>query len=281
MPEYVPETGLITVEANGLTFACVEEGEGPLVVLLHGFPDTARTWDVVQPAIARLGFRAVAPFLRGYAPTSVPETEDFGAETLGRDVLALIEALGHDSAIVVGHDWGALSAYAAAALGPERVSKLVTLAIPHPGALRPTPAKVWGVRHFLTLQLPGAVGRLARDDAAGVRTFYERWSPTHDWPDSELEPVRNAFRSPGSLNAALGYYRALRPIQPKFLRQPISVPTLCIGGLDDGVAVEADYTGAASMFSSGYEVAMTRGGHFLHREFPDEVLAALLPFLES
>src|SRR6202012_2597720 len=119
------------VEANGLNFAYLEEGSGPLVLMLHGFPDTAYTWDDLRPRIAAKGYRAVSPFMRGYRPTAVP-THDADQETLAHDALALIEALGADKAVVIGHDWGAAAAYGAAALSPEKVSKLFVLAIPHP-----------------------------------------------------------------------------------------------------------------------------------------------------
>ena len=94
------------VDANGLRFAYLEEGRGPLVLLVHGFPDTAHSWDHVRPLIAAKGYRVVAPFTRGYSPTAIPD-HDADLETLARDVLALIPALGETSAIVVGHDFGA------------------------------------------------------------------------------------------------------------------------------------------------------------------------------
>src|SRR6201989_2550038 len=94
------------VDANGLTFAYLEEGSGPLVLMLHGFPDTAHTWDDLRSRIAAKGYRAVSPFMRGYRPTGVPAS-DPDQETLVRDALALIDALGADEAIVIGHDWGA------------------------------------------------------------------------------------------------------------------------------------------------------------------------------
>src|ERR1700733_14905028 len=112
------------VDANGLKFAYFEEGKGPLVLLLHGFPDTAHTWDAVRPALAAAGYRAVSPFLRGYAPTEIPTGREYDPDPLGQDGLALIEALGERRAIGVGHDWGATAAYAAASLGPEKVELL-------------------------------------------------------------------------------------------------------------------------------------------------------------
>lgn len=106
------------VDANGLTFAYLEEGSGPLVLMLHGFPDTAHTWDDLRSRIAAKGYRAVSPFMRGYHPTAIP-VRDADQETLARDVLALVDALGASEAIVVGHDWGASAAYGAAALAPN------------------------------------------------------------------------------------------------------------------------------------------------------------------
>src|SRR5258708_3650864 len=94
------------VTANGVRFAYLEEGRGPLVLLLHGFPDTPQTWDRARPALAEAGYRAVTPFMRGYAPTEIPHAEAYDSDTLGRDALALIEALGERDAVVVGHDWG-------------------------------------------------------------------------------------------------------------------------------------------------------------------------------
>src|ERR1700752_3742486 len=111
------------VDANGLNFDYLENGSGPLVLMLHGFPDTAHSWDDLRPRIAAQGYRAVSPFMRGYHPTGIPE-RDPDQETLARDPLAWIEALGARDAILIGHDWGAATAYGAAALGPDRVKKL-------------------------------------------------------------------------------------------------------------------------------------------------------------
>ena len=170
------------IQANGLRFAYFEEGAGPLVLLLHGFPDTPHTWDAVRPALAAAGYRAVTPFMRGYAPTEVPRDGAYDADTLGRDAIALIEALGEERAFLVGHDWGASAAYAAAGLAPERLRMLITLAIPHPASILPTPGTLWGVRHFFALSLPGAAARMRADGFAYVDALVRRWSPAWDVP---------------------------------------------------------------------------------------------------
>jgi pimeloyl-ACP methyl ester carboxylesterase len=267
-----------TVSANGLRFAYLEDGRGPLVLLLHGFPDTAHSWDDVRPQIAARGFRAVSPWLRGYAPTAIPD-RDTDFETLGRDALALIEALGETSAVVVGHDWGAAAAYAAASLEPARVKKLVVVGIPHPAAIRPSPAKLWLVRHFLAYKLPGAARRFAAHDFAALPAIYKRWSPTWAPPASEFAPVRAAFADRASLDAAFGYYRQLPLRPPALLRRPIAVPTVAFAGLDDPIVQPADYAAARRMFTADYIVEEIRGGHFMHREHPDAFADKLLAHL--
>jgi pimeloyl-ACP methyl ester carboxylesterase len=266
------------VDANGLNFGYLEDGSGPLVLMLHGFPDTAHTWDDLRPRIAAKGYRAVSPFMRGYHPTAVPD-RDADQETLVRDALALIEALGASEAVIIGHDFGAAAAYGAAALGPDRVKKLFALAIPHPAALKPSLKKLWGVRHFAVYKLPGAPNRFARNDFAALPAIVRRWSP--DWsPDpQEFDPVRASFSNRASLNAAFGYYRKLSPIPSASLKTRITVPTVVFAGLDDPVAEPADYRGAARMFEGDYVVEEVRGGHFMHREHPDAFAERILTHL--
>lgn len=266
------------VDANGLRFAYLEEGSGPLVLLLHGFPDTAHSWDDLRPRLAAAGYRAVSPFMRGYQPSAIPD-RDPDQETLARDPLALIEALGADDAVVIGHDWGASAAYGAAALGPDRVRKLITIAIPHPGALKPTLKKLWGVRHFAAYKLPGAPKRFARNDFAALPAIYRRWSPTWSPDPAEFDAVRACFANPASLNAAFGYYRKLSPVPTASLKTRITVPSVAFAGLDDPVAEPSDYRGAARMFVNEYLVEEVPGGHFLHREHPETFAERLLTHL--
>src|SRR5262252_2808385 len=106
---------MTTVRANDLDFGLLEAGSGPLALCLHGFPDTAHTWEHLLPTLAGAGFRAVAPFMRGYAPTAVPADGAYDVGALAADAVALHEALGGDrEAVLIGHDWGAEAAYAAA-----------------------------------------------------------------------------------------------------------------------------------------------------------------------
>ncbi|HEX8114614.1 MAG TPA: alpha/beta hydrolase [Kofleriaceae bacterium] len=156
----------------------------------------------------------------------------------------------------------------AAALDPARVAKLVVIGIPHPATLKPTPINLWRVRHFVLYKLPGAARRFAADDFAALPAICKRWSPLWSPSTDELAPVRAAFSDPASLDAALGYYRALRFRPPAFLRRPITVPTIAFAGLDDPNVSPADYAAARRMFQADYAVEEMRGGHFMHREYP-------------
>ncbi len=268
------------IEANGLRFAYFEQGEGPLVLALHGFPDTPHTWDAVRPALAEDGYRVVTPFTRGYHPTEAPEREEYDSDTLGRDILALIEALGEREAIVLGHDWGASAAFSAVGLEPDKVRALVTVAIPHPARLRPTLRLAWTARHFFTLRLPGAVARTRKNDFATIDALVSRWAPAWDVPPDETRAVKEAFAQPGCLEAALGYYRALTPKPPAGQRRRVKVPAAAFAGTDDIIAPEL-YEHARPHYLDRYEIVTMPGGHFMHREHPEIFIRELRRVLKE
>jgi pimeloyl-ACP methyl ester carboxylesterase len=274
-------TEVRSITANGVRFGYLEQGSGPLVLLVHGFPDTAHTWDAVMPALAATGYRVVAPFTRGYAPTEVALDDRYDVDTLGRDLLALIEALGERDAIVIGHDWGASAAYAAAALGPDQVRLLVAMAIPHPNGIKPTPKLVWSLRHFFALRGRGGANRILRDDCAYVDKLWRRWSPTwNNIPASETAEVKTALQAPGGARAAAAYYRdqGLPNQLPPSMKLPITVPTTAFVGTDDLAGPEV-FEQSRSNFNSTYQVVTVPGGHFMHREHPAAFIKALLEVL--
>jgi len=266
------------MQANGLRFAYLERGSGPLVLLVHGFPDTPYTWDRTLPALADAGFRAVAPFQRGYHPSEAPAVDAYDSDTLGRDVIAWIDALGERSAIVVGHDWGASAAYSAVGLAPERVRMLVTVGIPHPAGVVPTPRLLWAVRHFLSLRRRGAAKWIRAGGLAHVDELVQRWSPAWQVPPGETEAAKRCLAEPGSLEAALGYYRALRVSIPDAQRVPVAVPAAAFAGTQDNVSVAA-YERARRRYRASYEVVAMPGGHFMHREHPEHFVRELLRVL--
>lgn len=268
-----------TLTANGLRIAYLSAGDGPLALLLHGFPDTPHGFAPLVSALAQAGYRVVAPYGRGYAPTEIPERPGTTLEELAEDALGIIEALGGRCRLLVGHDWGAATAYLVATLAPERVDQLVAIGLPHPATLRLTLRLLFGGRHFFTLTLPGAAARLRRDDFKVIDGYYRRWSPTWAIGDAETRPVKDSFSYPGSLEAAIGYYRANRLGRtPDGLRGKVDVPTLAIAGQDDPSLPPSTYEAAARKFRAAYRVEAFPGGHFVHRESPDEVNRAVLVF---
>lgn len=267
-----------TAQANGLTFSYLAEGSGPLVLLLHGFPDTAHTWDRSISELARGGFRAVAPFMRGYAPTEIPADGDYRVETLAADAAALIEALGSQDAIIVGHDWGASAAFALASLHPERVRMLVTLAIPHPKSLKPSPMMVWKIRHFLTLRRKNGGAKLRKDNFAYVDELWQRWSPAwKNIPENETAEVKASLAKPGSAEAAAAYYAQLAFPGPY---RRIKMPAVAFAGEHDMIAPRA-FEKARHCYEASYEVVNVPGGHFMHREHPDVFVPELVRVIQD
>lgn len=271
------------INANGLQFAYFEVGQGPLMLLFHGFPDTPHTWAEVQPQFAAAGYRVVTPFMRGYPPTTAPADGNYSARQLGEDVLALIEALGETQAVVVGHDWGALAAYTAANLNPARVHKLITLAIPHPGAIQLNLRTLLKAHHFITFQFrPFALASLRRNDFAGVAAIYKRWSPNWAFTAADLAPVKEAFKALGGLEGALGYYWSLGSQQDGGQGAKTSVPTLSFFGEADGALDQSSLEQTRACFTNTYEmVRLPTAGHFIHREAPQIFVDKTLAFLKQ
>jgi pimeloyl-ACP methyl ester carboxylesterase len=266
---------------NGQRFVYAEAGSGPLVVLIHGFPDTPHSWERIATGLADAGYRAAWPWLRGYHPDTIVEGRGYDAVTIGSDPIAFLDALGEREAILVGHDWGASIVYAAASLHPERVRAIVPIAIPHPSLLPRDPRTLWAARHFLALKMPWAERSVRRGDFAYLETLYARWAPNWSGPvrDQSLADVKEAFRDERSLSGALAYYRALSPRIAAELERPPSVPGLVVGGTAD--ILEPDlYVRTAGLLGAGSDSLIVEGaGHWPHREGEDEFLARLISFV--
>ncbi len=283
------------IRTQSLEFAFLEAGpaEGPLVLCLHGFPDSAPTWRHLLPQLGDAGWHAVAPWMRGYAPTAVPEDGRYQTAVLARDVVELIEAFRASRAVVIGHDWGALAAHGAAILAPERVIRLVTLSIPHRGAGLALASsydqqkRSWYIFFF---QTPLAEAAVSAGDFAFIERLWRDWSPDYAPEPEDLEGVKRALRAPGGLAAALGYYRAafdpsrqdpaLAADQQRVLGAAVPVPTLYLHGADDGCMGVESLRGIESAYGGGLEQrVIPKAGHFLHLERRDLVEAAILAFL--
>jgi pimeloyl-ACP methyl ester carboxylesterase len=279
------------IEANGVRFAYLEAGSGPLVLCFHGFPDSPHTFDRLLSGLAGLGYHAVAPATRGIYPSGIPPGKDYSPFKLGQDVIALIDAFGQRSAIVIGHDWGALASYVAANLAPTRIGKLITIAIPHPRAIPANPKMMLRGWHFALFSIPYLAETIARrKDFALVFKMQRAWSPAIQLSRQAINSVKSSYSHPGSFTAALAYYRALALTfvtmtksarqSRRYLFARTSVPTLCCEGLEDGVFWESIFDKTPQAFTGYYKlVKFEHGGHSLHLEVFPEFFQSVKEFL--
>ena len=280
------------IRANGIDFAYIEQGSGPLVILLHGFPDTANTWSHQMSALAAAGYRAVAPYLRGYYPTEIPKDSFYDKATLATDVAELIRTLGGGRPVhLVGQDWGAIITYAVLAAFPELVRRAVVMAVPHPAQVVNSMLDAKHIQrsfHWWFFQLPNLPEKaLVENDFAFIDYLWRYWTTPGHEDAAHLVEIKAMLSQPGVLAATLGYYRAmLDPAKGdpslqatrELMARPISVPTLALCGGDD---LRAELmTDQAQYFSGEYDYQVVPGaGHFLHREKSAEVTRLVLEWL--
>ena len=277
------------ITANGINFAYLTEGSGPLVLLLHGFPDNAYTWSHQIPALAAQGYRVVAPFLKGYAPTEAPAVGGYDKAALVEDISALVRQLSPDQpSYFVGQDWGAIIGYALLAAYPEQFKSAVLMAVPHPAEVAKSlliPKHLHRSFHWWFFQmkdLPEAT--LRHDDMAFIDYLWSYWTTEGYTDEAHIRSVKDTLKQPGVLSASLAYYRAMfdtpttDPMHDSvraLMSRPIRVPTLALCGADDLRAELMHDQGG--YFEAPYTFKLIdRAGHFLHREQPQAVTQQIL-----
>ena len=282
------------ITANGLRFHIAEAGDGPLVLLLHGFPENWWAWRNQLPTLAEAGYRAVALDLRGYGATDHPP-RGYDLPSLTQDVSAVIRSLGSEDAVIVGHDWGGAIGWSLACLSPKSVRRLVAVSSVHPRRLRTSVlTRVGQLRYSaysLPFQAPWLPERsLVKDHALLVEQLMQRWAAP-GWPDAEvLAYYRNAMQSENTAYCAMEYYRwAVRSmVRPDGLRyvhrmsRPIESPVLQLHGSRDGRILAATARGSGEHVAAPYRFRLLDGvGNFPHEEAPERFDAELLAWLSD
>jgi pimeloyl-ACP methyl ester carboxylesterase len=267
---------LTTFRHEGLTFDVDDHGDGEVVVLLHGFPQTKAAWSAVTPHLVDAGYRVLAPDQRGYSPGARPtRVRDYAMDHLVGDVIALADAASADRFHVVGHDWGGAVAWSLADAHPDRVASLASLTTPHPAAMQRAMLRSRQVLQsaympfFMTPRLPEALFRSERGGQRVVRAFTGAGLPEADASEA-LD-----FLRAGALTPALNWYRAI-PFRGKG-PGPIAVPTLHVHATDD-VALgrwAADRTAEHVTGPYRYEV-LDGADHFILQTAADRVGALLV-----
>lgn len=264
-----------TLRVNGLDMFVASLGEGPAVLLLHGFPDSHRVWRHQMQPLADAGFRVIAPDLRGYGRTEAPaDVRAYAIRHLRDDVIALLDALDIDKILLVGHDWGAVIAWQVCMDAPGRVERLVALSVGHPAAFR-TAGLAQRLRSFymLVFQPPGLAERLLTMG----RWFFMR---QYISDKAQVAQWKADFAAPGRLTAALNYYRANRRFFARRDWPPIEVPVLGIWSSRDRALTEGQMRGSAGFCRGTFRYERIDGAdHWMQLAAPERVNALLLEFL--
>lgn len=279
------------IETNQIRLHCVTQGEGDLVVLLHGFPEFWYSWRFQIPALAK-HFKVVVPDLRGYNDSDKPAS-GYDLDTLANDVYGLIQSLGYERAHIVGHDWGGAIAWHLAHQFPQAIRQLAILNAPHPHRfVRDLFTNLDQLRrswYVFALQIPELpewliqqnlrtfIKALFRDQAVRKGAFSLR--------DTEI--YHAALEKPGVLKAALSYYRQMMAPQNwvKTLGrslQPISSPTLVLWGEEDAFLVQALTHDMEQFVAAPFQLTMVPNcGHWIQQEAPQTVNRELVQFLRQ
>jgi pimeloyl-ACP methyl ester carboxylesterase len=295
---------LIDIAAPAVTLRALvwdqpDQADAPIALCLHGFPDTAHGWRKLAPLLVEAGYRVVAPFMRGYAPSTLASDGSYHVGALMDDALRVLDEVGGPTGrdLMIGHDWGAIAGAGLAAMPASPFAKAVIMSVPPAAAFRPLGAvpergallaklprqmlRSWYIMYF---QLPALPERSA---SWVTPLLWGRWSPGYNALE-DLRHVDEAIGAPDRWRAALGYYRAtIRNTRPPgryaelhqhWLSAP-TLPTLYLHGADDGCA-SADYARwVERVLPAGSDVAIVeRAGHFLQLEQPELVAKEIVAF---
>ena len=285
MPTNGSET--LRVAANGIELHAIAAGpaDGPLVILLHGFPEFRYGWRGQIGPLAAAGLRVVAPDQRGYNLSAKPAgIAAYRLDTLADDILGLADSLGSGDFAVVGHDWGGVVAWHLAARNPERVARAAILNAPHPATLRRYVArhprqlaKSWYVAYFQLPLLPEL--SLRAGNFFVLQRVLRQSAAPGTFAAEDFRQYRRAWGQPGALGAMLNWYRALRLGVPAASRNRIRVPVRVIWGDRDAFLEPGLAEAGLALCEQGEAVHLPAASHWVQHEAAEEVNRLLLDFL--
>jgi pimeloyl-ACP methyl ester carboxylesterase len=288
------------VRANQLTFEYLTQGDGPLALCIHGFPDSPFSYRYLLPALADAGYQAVAPFNRGFAPTELPDDRHhIHSSTMVADQMALHEALnGDDNAVLIAHDWGAVGAWGAAGKEPERWRRVVVLDIPPFAIFGENIIKYDQIKrsfYFWYFQNQRVAEDVIRaDDFAFIDRIWADWAPGYD-ASEDLPKVKECIRDPAHFKAALGYYwgqfdpnrfgsEEWAAEQAAAWGKDITQPTLYLHGTQDGChgMTQEQVDRVPQHCGPGSQSELIEGvGHFMMVQRPTDINKRILDFLAT
>jgi pimeloyl-ACP methyl ester carboxylesterase len=282
------------IQVGQLKFAYIEQGTGPTVIMLHGFPDHALTWSHQIDALSAQGYRVIAPYLKGYPPTEGPPGGFYDKATLVHEVAQFTQMIcQHETCHLVGQDWGAIIGYGLLAAYPELFQRAVLMAVPHPEKVGQSILEAKHIHrsfHWWFFQLKDLPEKaIWQNDMAFIDYLWAYWTVEGFQDEEHIRSIKHMLSQPGVLAATLGYYRAMLD-QDKFnpehadlrlrMARPIGVPTLALCGAED---LRAELMlDQSQYFTSEYDFQLIdKAGHFLHREQPQAVTAQILAWLKK
>ena len=287
----LPDVEHHDVETNGVTLHVVTAGpgDGPPVVLLHGFPEFWYGWRHQIPMLAEAGYRVIALDQRGYNWSDKPPgIEAYTIDTLAADAVGLLDAFGYERARFVGHDWGAAVLWHALLAHPDRIDRAVTMNAPHPSVFRAflsgNPRQLLNSWYVFFFQLPWLPERAWRaGEWLGLRWFIDTSNRSGTFPPAVLERYRTAWSQPGAFTAMLNWYRALfrGEVSNPPLTEEVSPPTMLVWGMEDPYLRPEMAAASIERCQNGRLERLDDATHWLHHEAPDSVGDLLTTFLDE
>ena len=267
------------LSVNGLRMYVMSAGEGPAVLLLHGFPDTHVVWRKQVGPLVRAGYRVIAPDLRGYGRTDAPEAvAAYRTEHLVADMLALLDVMGIEKARVVGHDWGALIGWLLCMRAPQRIEQYVALSVGHPAAF----ARAGVMQRLRSSYMLWFMTPLLAEKSLTAADFFAMRHFTSD--PTQLSHWRSDLREPGRMTAALNYYRANVPhgFNLGGQTEPVKVPVMGVWSSRDVALTEEQMRDSSQYVAETFRYERIEGAdHWLQLTAADQVNALLLDFFAS